>query len=1170
MPSSGGFALVVALSLMAFILLLVLSISTLVTVESKSSSVTVARLQAEQAALLGLQVALGELQKAAGPDQRVTARADRLDAPDVNRKYYTGVWDSRDGTFIKWLSSAADASGIQDPDGLTEEADVNAASIAPERVVLHSASNSSSSAGVDVEADKVVINAFGSYAYWIEDEGVKAKVNTIADESYYEAVSDGDPRDPELLYPLGAAQNVASELISAEISAVTVGKHLNDESGAAIRAFLRKSELMDDFELQGVDPDALRDLRHDITHFSYGLLTNPVEGGLKEDLSLAFEHGNKDSDNVFVVEDYAHPTEGAIDVRGPTWSVFQDHYNLYKQMSFSSGIPEIETNDPQAHGALSNNNSKDFYKYRDSYNFYIPNLIRDPTVLDKTSGYEVPRPEFVQRQPVYLGSFVVISMHNAGGKLRTILNPVALLWNPYNVGLSLHEDALINISLAMGIEYYFNDPADPVPYKGRISTSAVLNKDFNAGIGNMGINLEVSSGESFEPGEIKLYSMDDPLQPSNLGSAASTPAVSDELDVITGKGFHLGSWLINLGGNRMNQINQGIHYDSNGLDMPVSAGASIQIAVTPMQTNLHSSYYAPTSTSPFSEQGPFYRLMRMNTAQMEEPFLGSTGSFSLGSGKTGRTFVSSAINAGQLVNPTPVGLFFFGVGASDNANNQLRTSTAVDLHLASNPRAFFSNSLSGSYLHLRNNPSAIYEGQDFVGASSLGSLFLNDRYAHFGLSYDNQADGQNRPVAWEFPVVPLTSIAQLQHVFFNTDSYEPSYAVGNSFASPYVRRAESVSTAGPVGLNFGSNLGVILYRNWTGSAIDFSYLLNEALWDEYFFSSLAPTYENGAETEDLDGAIDAFAGGTGGLKNARMQAYNRAGIDAKLLKDRAENPERSVAAHLLVEGAFNVNSTSIPAWRAFLGSAYSQPVVGMELEDGGGESLELEANDNVAAFSRFSRPTLDRSHPSGSGIQNNVGSGYRTLDATELNALATEIVTQVRAQGPFVSLADFINRELSDGDEGLMGPLQEAINDAGLNDGFALGDATDYGGTSASPGRSDVFLNPEAGTGNSYGAGPGYLLQGDLLNSLGPYLTVKSNTFTIRTYGEASNPVTGASAEVYLEATVQQVPEFVDPADAPETPVDAGAPDSLTSEANKNFGRQFKIVNIRYLDPSEV
>ena len=91
MPSSGGFALVVALSLMAFILLLVLSISTLVTVESKSSSVTVARLKAEQAALLGLQVALGELQKAAGPDQRVTARADRLDAPDVNRKYYTGV-----------------------------------------------------------------------------------------------------------------------------------------------------------------------------------------------------------------------------------------------------------------------------------------------------------------------------------------------------------------------------------------------------------------------------------------------------------------------------------------------------------------------------------------------------------------------------------------------------------------------------------------------------------------------------------------------------------------------------------------------------------------------------------------------------------------------------------------------------------------------------------------------------------------------------------------------------------------------------------------------------------------------------------------------------------------------------------------------------------------------
>jgi len=61
--SSGGFALVIALSLMAFVLLLLLSITTLVQVESQSAAIASARVEAEQAALLGLNVAIGELQK---------------------------------------------------------------------------------------------------------------------------------------------------------------------------------------------------------------------------------------------------------------------------------------------------------------------------------------------------------------------------------------------------------------------------------------------------------------------------------------------------------------------------------------------------------------------------------------------------------------------------------------------------------------------------------------------------------------------------------------------------------------------------------------------------------------------------------------------------------------------------------------------------------------------------------------------------------------------------------------------------------------------------------------------------------------------------------------------------------------------------------------------------
>jgi hypothetical protein len=164
-------------------------------------------------------------------------------------------------------------------------------------------------------------------------------------------------------------------------------------------------------------------------------------------------------------------------------------------------------------------------------------------------------------------------------------------------------------------------------------------------------------------------------------------------------------------------------------------------------------------------------------------------------------------------------------------------------------------------------------------------------------------------------------------------------------------------------------------------------------------------------------------------------------------------------------------------------------------------------------------------------------------------------------------LSDFVNRDLSDDPEGLMGPLQQAINDTGLNDDYnALGWPVDKGiGNSPSPHQHDIFLDPDAGTGSSYGAGPGYLLQGDILNALGPFLTVKSNTFVIRTCGEWSDPLSGETSRVYLEAVVQQLPDFVDPADEPET-----ALDDLLSVANQQFGRQFKVVQLRRLDPDQI
>jgi hypothetical protein len=91
--ASGGFALVIALGLMAFVLLILLSITTLVQVESQGAATRIDRLKAEQAALLSLNNAIGKLQQTAGLDKRVTAPAMAVDTVNGPRQL-TGVWRS--------------------------------------------------------------------------------------------------------------------------------------------------------------------------------------------------------------------------------------------------------------------------------------------------------------------------------------------------------------------------------------------------------------------------------------------------------------------------------------------------------------------------------------------------------------------------------------------------------------------------------------------------------------------------------------------------------------------------------------------------------------------------------------------------------------------------------------------------------------------------------------------------------------------------------------------------------------------------------------------------------------------------------------------------------------------------------------------------------------------
>jgi len=190
--------------------------------------------------------------------------------------------------------------------------------------------------------------------------------------------------------------------------------------------------------------------------------------------------------------------------------------------------------------------------------------------------------------------------------------------------------------------------------------------------------------------------------------------------------------------------------------------------------------------------------------------------------------------------------------------------------------------------------------------------------------------------------------------------------------------------------------------------------------------------------------------------------------------------------------------------------------------------------------------------------------GPREYSDAQLQNLAENIVNQVRLRGPFLSMAELVNRRLGTGETAQRGALQQAIDDSNLNS--ALAGAANAGfEIQAAAVTNYMYANAEAGTGSSYQGAPGYLTQADLLNVLGNAATARSDTFTIRGYGEARDASGQVTASATCEAVVQRLPDWYDPADAAET-----APAYLTSESNKTLGRRFRLVAFRWLNADEI
>jgi hypothetical protein len=184
------------------------------------------------------------------------------------------------------------------------------------------------------------------------------------------------------------------------------------------------------------------------------------------------------------------------------------------------------------------------------------------------------------------------------------------------------------------------------------------------------------------------------------------------------------------------------------------------------------------------------------------------------------------------------------------------------------------------------------------------------------------------------------------------------------------------------------------------------------------------------------------------------------------------------------------------------------------------------------------------------------------LSDAQLHSLATAIVERVRAHGPFRSLAEFVNRPLNaPTEEGRLSGLLQAALDTVVNPPSSLAPAA---GLPAMAGPSPGLAWPAASQGHRSTLAPGWLSQADVLGAIGPVLAVRSDTFLVRAYGDAVNPATGAvESRAWCEAVVQRLPDYVDPANPPETATGL-------STTNQTYGRRFEIVQFRWLAPEDV
>ena len=1180
-----GFTLVLSVLLLLVLVTLALGLFNLAAIELRTSGrgnqVALARANAR----LAMIQAIGQLQRTLGPDQRISAAAEILRNKDVKQPHWTGVWPSTLENGEPFIIRDDLAGSLWDQ---RWERHLDPADHVMEWLVSGKGDPTATPSGGTIslyhQAKLPVVEVpllavagksggvAGHLAWWTGDLGVRANLHTS---------------DPRAALTANRSDPASGGLFRVMTTQAADPKLM--DGGVELKNADRQKLLSPaTFALAGVDPKWVNQHAFDFTTESFGILADGVDGGLKHDLTAYFQSGDvapfKNLAGLTGTESLVGDDNAASRYRqaGPRFGLLRDWARLAVPFAGKNVAAKLPEHDSSA-GTSSSARA-------------LANELPVKLAGNQQAGL----------QPVLVEAtnFTQISTYlNKDGptqwyQIRQLMYPRVVLWNPYNCDLKC-EPSIIMIQgngrqemktlnrASNGVEF----TADWLNFEGGRSIafgtiSDILN---SAGYNDpyMGSYYFSLPATTFRPGDCLVFS----------------PAKAAEYDGYSAyrpTDYNLNQNILSC--EVSPDPARSYYVSASEYDDPNDPTEDLGIPFRPLEF-----WYEPTprifgsGDDGISFQGDDSRaILKQVSAGAKVTFESFdqlpqiavlSGSLQYGAGREPRVSWSKyehmPIQLLDKAKPQPtqipnvrtregIRMRWFVEHESNRRSGSLAgTAYFEDALLANwNPRASFI--LRSPWENIGGIAPwffGAYTRDLFDQAVSWNDQAPVPRGGRYhGNPFGPPQEGNASYVLFDVPrsETGLISIGQFQHAKLSELIWHPAYVVGNSLADPRLgtggfrglsRTAAVASTpaAASLGGFAGSEIGwaddsrqSASKDDWAATAramlgevpgrdnlvYDLSFEVNRKLWDRYYLSSGSPAEKRKFLAEPARNP----------LPNGRMKL---APATLATATETSLTDFHHAAYQLMVDGAFNVNSTRVEAWKALLGSTRSAG-----FGPGGDVPFPRVLNPPQGAWKNGDAADGDKAW-----------AGYRELTEAEIGKLAVAIVAQVKLRGPFISLADFVNRRLAEDDTGRMGALQAAIENAGLNstltNEYPLDNKSslpDYKHPDHLPDatRMEQTLKPAS---QAWGA-PAYLTQADLLQVLGPALTARSDTFVIRAYGDAVDATGKIQARAWCEAVVQRTPQPLDPDASGLNPRLAGQPG--------DFGRCFAITSFRWLTPDEI